>query len=437
MPFKTREELLAFRQNYYEPQPATRLAEIQAVGLNMYASRRKFIDTSHWQSKVDGTTSVDWDTLAKYPDFGGAYFKLGEPTARGVPGPNRADELENLKLWFDTAFASTYAALMKNKLWCSPYLFVNMGWPVDRTVGEKSFDTSHDPYGKTIEQHVNDLLTDINIWCILKQIKIGTGWTFDARVLKNCADLEYDKLVLDVEDVYLNSGKLIGDVWMGKTLDGLCRGLEYLMEHGYMKKREIWIYSSEWVLKTFGNLHLRTVCDRYPTINAGYYWNNDTRVTTWEQLSSYWLNMIPNNWHPGLFGEPILHQVAACFAIPEHLGRNGQYSALDVNVCNLSDTAFDTRNPEWVARRGAVVPPPVEPPPPEPVNNRRFVTVLGPTHNIRQGAGVVGIADVGDLTKGARLEVELLPGTVDGYQFAEITGGLYIALTGNVKAEEG
>jgi len=46
------------------------------------------------------------------------------------------------------------------------------------------------------------------------------------------------------------------------------------------------------------------------------------------------------------------------------------------------------------------------------------------------------VADVGDLTRGAKLKVELLPGKVDGYQWAEITGGLYVAITNNVKVEE-
>lgn len=446
MPFKSQADLIEFRQNYTQAPVEQKgfvgavrkvLAKLTAAtALNMYASRRKYIDTSHWQSKVDGSTSVDWDALAAYPDFGGAYFKMGEPTARGKPGPNRADELESLKLWFDTAFPSTLAALTKNKLWKSPYLFVNMGWPVDRGVMKDSFTKSHDPYGKTPDQHVNDLLTDINIWCVVKQLKIGTGWTFDAAVLKSCADVEYDKLVLDVEDVYLNSGALIGDVWMGLTLDGLCRGLEYLMNNGYMKKREIWIYSSEWVLKSFGNLHLRTVCDRYPTINAGYYWTNDTRITTWKQLSEYWLNMIPNNWHPGLFGEPILHQVAACFAIPEHLGRNGEYSALDVNVSNLSDAAFDARNPEWVARRNEVTPPPppVDPPPP-PAEEVFRVKVLGIFHNVRLSPSVNGL-DIGDLPKSAVVTAKKVSGTTDAYEWYEITGGMFIAITPNVKIEK-
>lgn len=424
--------LRAQRANYYQgPEPTTTRAAwlTAAVGAGKYATRRIYFDFSHWQSDGKGKTNVDWDALGKYPQVGGAYVKLGEPGNRGEAFSLDTD------LWQDDCFDQNLDGMYRNKMWIGAYTYLNCGWPLDRGYTQKGFDDIHERGNRSVEEHADKLIRDLNIYITVRRIMAGAGRSYNAAKLAGLKLRPIDKLVLDVEDVWLNGGAMIGDGWMGRTVSGCINGLKWLAEHGFLgnlKSDEIWSYSSKWVIDTYGPTYLKTALDTQPSIVAGYYWNNDTRKTTVNGLINTYLASIPNSWTPRLFGIPKMYQVAACFTIPEVAGGT---SACDVNVLNMEDAEFDAINPKWVARRGAVTPPPVEPDPePEPETPKIFTaTVLGTSHNVRQAA-TIKAADIGDLAKGAKLQIEKV-GTVDGYEWGRIIGGGYIALTGNVKVE--
>ncbi|CAK0748243.1 hypothetical protein CCP3SC15_1540004 [Gammaproteobacteria bacterium] len=292
-------QLTAQRKNYYQP-PEHQIAAAVAPGAGKYATNRFYCDFSHYQSFADGTTSVDWDALAKYPKFGGAYCKLGEVGNTGASFDLVTDN------WMDSAFDSSMNGLYRNKLWMGAYLYVNCGWPLDRGWTLGGFNSCHEKGTKTDDQHANDLFKDPNIYITVRKLKQGAGRSFDAAKIKKCGDVPIDKLVGDVEDMYLNNGSMIGSGWMARTYAGWYNGITWLMDHGYMRKVDIWTYSSKWVIDTAGGGDLSTVLEMHPSIVAGYYWNNTIRATTVPELVDKYIASIPNNWTPRLFGTPKL-----------------------------------------------------------------------------------------------------------------------------------
>lgn len=120
------------RANYYqgpgdegpgrEIQAGTRAAAMAAAaGAGKYAGRKVYFDFSHWQSDGKGKSNVDWDALAKHPQVGGAYVKLGEPGNSGFAGDLATDG------WMDDCFDQNVDGLYRNRLWIGAYTYLNLG----------------------------------------------------------------------------------------------------------------------------------------------------------------------------------------------------------------------------------------------------------------------------------------------------------------------
>lgn len=390
------------QRRYFQAEKKVRSQDILSGSLTFYSrgSMPIVIDASVWQrtTNPDGTigTGVNWAALAKNRQFAGGYCKIGQPY-----GSEKAMMSKFCDNWFDPTWNPNFTGMHVNGLWRGGYIYHDTGWPLNRGMAEKGFDSIWDG---TIEEVANKLIhEDPNLYVLTKTAVPGIGRVFDAAMLKEKnAERQWvaDEIIFDFECGTLIDGRPIGDVWAAKAGDMTMRGARFLMDHGYIKPMKVVAYSSPWYFKNFKFGKLRQVLDMYDSIVATYFWNEKLgyRHVTFEGLVED-IKTIPDSWKPEYFGacKPgdvvLMEQISAAHTMDEVRNHLGKVSAVDVNVVRIGMEGMFARYPDFKSRyenRFKEKPPVVDPPPPPvEIPTKKVATVVS-TANMRSSPAMTG-----------------------------------------------
>jgi len=386
------------RENYYveehEPSIASRFVDLAAATTSGSRGKMPIVfDFSWWQMKrlPDGTigTGVDWEALSKFPEVAGGYCKIGQPY--GVEKPMQSKNCDN---WFDKTWEANFQGMHDHGHLRMGYIYHDTAWPENRGMTEKGFKSIWDG---TIDEVANKLITnDGNIYVAARKMT-RLGRVFTAQMMKD-RDPKYDwvadELIYDFEMGHRQNGTVIGSLWAAWSADMTLRGMEFLMDNGYLKRHKLVNYSSPWYFKNFGFDAMRDVLNHYDSIVAGYYWNekNGYRDVTVPKLVED-LSSIPDSWQAEYFGacDPgdvvLMEQISAAHTLPEVLNDQGKRSAVDVNVVRIGWNGLFARYPEFAKRYKArfenPVEPPVEPPVVVPPGKKKKVAKVVSSSNVR------------------------------------------------------
>jgi hypothetical protein len=416
----THDEMRSVRTDYYKKEEIYALMQsvslsmvaTATVALSKYATGLYVLDSSDYQGKADGTTGVDWDTIAKdAPWIVGGYCKLGEVGDKGYYTEDGGME---------TTFDSNLDGLARNHMWAGAYIFVNTAWYGPQS-GIDLVETESWNRG-TEEETFTRVINDVHVHLIMRRLfpigkKISPQLTLADLQKMSCKRVM--ALILDIErswkwyPISSNDGTpntVVNGIVIASVTKQLAAKLQWLMDHMALPQMPIIIYSGEGFIGTYSN-QLRAVADYYDTICAHYYWQQKYTPTTWDGIRNTYLPQISATWKPYLFGgyEPYGKQVCFLqlsgdkFAVKDVVNDRGMMSALDLNYCYFPTVEVMakkfTRWTDWKEfGTGVIVPPidpPVEPPPviPPVPNFETWATVLSGANNMPLAIGFRPQAD--------------------------------------------
>jgi hypothetical protein len=369
-------------------QLATSYVIALAIGTkNVYQNRPVVIDLSDWQLDATRTRlDVDWDGLAKNPEFQGAYIKGGE-----VGDESWSANPAIYKTWKQVGVDDAIDNLARIKKWCGIYFFLNTA----RWVGGDLADYTNLDIGDEAKLLSNYLLGDPEIHLIMYTLKIGLPAVFptDLKSIKNLRTKRVHAIILDLERFWKKypipknptAADIVSPVWIGEIATRTAKRLQWLMDHGYLPQLPILFYSGEWFVGQYMGPQWRTRLDPFFTIDATYYFSGPVVYTTFRDIVDSWEAKIPDSWRPLLFGkEGLIFQISGDkFCIPEVCkGR----SAVDWNKVWRTLDQMHQFFPAWNDWDQTPEPPP--PPPPSPVYTQ--MTMLKDGVRIRLAPGTQG-----------------------------------------------
>jgi len=281
------------------------------------------------------------------------------------------------------------------------YVFVNTAWYLNAGHNVVSlnnlFDNepTDDLKAKSLIDH------DPQIRNFIRGFAIGDLWLTDVTALKdgrvrfrkfNGFFLDTERSWMSYNEYYSNQStyRKVPDFWIGYSTKWLFEKYTWLMDHGYLPKIPLGIYSGKWFIQSFSPLELGTFVQTHDSWVAGYYWNTGSTLTTIEAFRSQYLSAIPDSWRPGLFGNPVrFFQISGDrFKIPEVTNVNGIPVAIDINVSVQGDAqtyAWLGFNPTEIVVPSSSLSPSMSPSPSMPPTN---TAVTLANLNVRVGPGV-------------------------------------------------
>ena len=340
--------------------PVRRLAAL-LEGEFDYGPADKFFDFSRWNAhSKTGATMVDWAGLAGHDSILGGYCKVGQAYSSAKPQTQQADN------WFDWSWNGTngrdgnFAGMVNNGMWSAGYVFHQSAYYLNRGV---TVDNIKRVWDGTIDEVCTKLMKENpDLYMAVRTMRPGVGREFDAARARDFADWNGDEIVWDVEYPYNVLNQPIGDGWMARSLRFTVDGAKFLMDNGCMPRHHQVIYTSEYVLRTFGHVELRDVVSHYDTICAGYYYDSAKvgykHCRTVDELNAL-MGTFRKTWHPIHVGAADPGKIVLGYQVMDNLtmpfvpNELGGYSAIDVNVSRLSRAAFAARYPKFAKRRAA------------------------------------------------------------------------------------